>query len=61
MIFRKLYSIKQLLYTADFSKEVLSGFYPFNKVLAEELYLEVGRKIGELKVYLLIRVNKRGI
>ena len=46
---------------ADFSKEVLSGFYLFNEVLAEELYLKVGRKIGELEVYLLIRVNKRGI
>ena len=44
-----------------FYKEVFSGFYPFNKVLAEELYLKVGREIEELKVYLLIRVNKRGI
>ena len=45
----------------DFCEEILSGFYPFNKVLAEELCLEVGRKMGELKVYLLIRVDKRGI
>ena len=45
----------------DFSKEVLSSFHLFNKVLAEELCLEVGREIGELEVYLLIRVNKRGI
>ena len=46
---------------ADFSKEVLSGFYPFNKVLAEKLYLKVGQETKEPKVYLLIRVNKRGI
>ena len=46
---------------ADFSEEVLSGFYPFYEVLAEELCLEVGREIGELKVYLLIRVDKRSI
>ena len=56
MLFRS-----QLLYTADFSEEVLSGFHPFNEVLAEELYLEVGWETGELKVYLLIRVDKRGI
>ena len=42
MIFRKLYSVEQLLYTADFSEEVFSSFYPINEVLAEELYLEVG-------------------
>ena len=41
-IFRKLYSVEQLLYTADFSEEVLSGFYSFNEVLAEVLYLKVG-------------------
>jgi hypothetical protein len=46
---------------ADFYKKILSGFYPFNKVLAEELYLEVGRETEELKVYLLIRVGERGI
>ena len=61
MIFCKLYGVKQLLYTADFSKEVFSGFYLFNEVLAEELCLEVGREIRELKVYLLIRVDERGI
>jgi len=38
-MFRKLYSIKQLLYIVDFSEEVLSSSYLFNKVLAEELYL----------------------
>jgi len=38
-IFYKLYSVKQLLYTADFSKMVLCGSYLFNKVLAEELCL----------------------
>ena len=38
-IFCKLYSVKQLLYIVDFSKEVFSGFYLFNKVLAEELCL----------------------
>ena len=46
---------------ADFSKEVFHSFYPFNKVLAEELCLEVSWEMEELKVYLLIRVNKRGI
>ena len=46
---------------ADFSKEVLSSFHLFNKVLAEELYLEVSQETREPKVYLLIRVNKRGI
>ena len=46
---------------ADFSEEVLSVFYLFNKVIAEELCLEVSWEIRELKVYLLIRVNKRGI
>jgi hypothetical protein len=45
----------------DFSEEVLSGFYSFNKVLAEELCLKVGWEIKELKVYLLIRVDKTGI
>jgi len=39
IIFRKLYSVKQLLHIADFSKEVLCGSYLFNKVLAEELCL----------------------
>jgi len=39
VIFRELYSIKQLLYTADFIKEVFSGFYPLGEVLVEELYL----------------------
>ena len=61
MIFCKLCSVEQLLYIADFSEEVLSSFYPFNEVLAEELCLEVGQEIKEPKVYLLIRVNKRGI
>ena len=46
---------------ADFIKEVFSGFHLFNEVLVEELYLEVGQEIRELKVYLLIRVDKRGI
>ena len=45
----------------DFCEEVFSGFYPFNKVLAEELCLEVGWEIRELEVYLLIKVDKRGI
>jgi hypothetical protein len=45
----------------DFCEEILSGFYPFNEVLVEELCLKVGWEIKELKVYLLIRVNKRGI
>ena len=61
MIFYKLCSVKQLLYTVDFCKEVLSGFYPFDEVLAEKLCLEVNWEIKELKVYLLIRVNKKGI
>ena len=38
-IFRKLYSVEQLLYIVDFCEEVLSGFYLCSKVLAEELYL----------------------
>jgi hypothetical protein len=61
VIFCKLYGVKQLLYTADFSKEVLSSSHPFNEVLVEELYLEVGREMREPKVYLLIRVDERGI
>ena len=46
---------------ADFYKEVLSGFYPFNEVLAEKLYLKVGWEKKELVIYLLIKVDKRGI
>ena len=61
MIFYKLYSVKQLLYIADFSEEVFSSSYLFDKVLAEKLCLKVNWEIKELKVYLLIRVNKRGI
>ena len=38
-IFCKLCGIKQLLYTVDFSKEVFSGSYLCNKILAEEFYL----------------------
>jgi len=45
----------------DFSEEVFSSFYLFNKVLTKEFYLKVGWEIKKLKVYLLIRVNKRGI